>query len=165
MTLTATKPDLRRIGERAFAEVLDTFWSLPATVRSSADNPPVSVAPDELSSLVQLTGQRLSGSVLLRLPPAFVADAVRRLTGLEGDVGVTNELQDDAAGELANLVAGRVASQLAAAGYPCKLGTPLVSRGSRLTTKDQNDVAHGCIELVCAGHCLALEIQCCYTDS
>jgi len=163
MTPASDKPDLHRIGESAFTEVLDTLLSFPSTIQESASDRPASAAPDEISSSVLLTGQRLSGSVNLQLPLAFVAHAVRLLTGLDGDAGNANELQNDAAGELANMVAGRVASQLAAEGYPCKLGTPSVSRGSRLTAKDQNDVAHGRTELICDGHWLALEIQCCYT--
>jgi len=164
MTPPSDKPDLRRIGESAFTEVLGTLLSLPATIREPAADRPVSAAPDEVSSSVRLTGQRLSGSVHLRLPQAFVSYTVRRLTGLDGDAGNANELQDDAAGELANMVAGRVASQLAADGYPCKLGTPSVSRNSCLATKNQNGVAHGRTELICEGHWLSLEIQCCYTD-
>jgi CheY-specific phosphatase CheX len=86
------------------------------------------------------------------------------LTGLAGDVGNANELQDDAAGELANMVAGRVASQLTADGYPCKLGTPSVSRCARLAAKNENGVAYGRSDLICEGHWLSLEIQCCYAD-
>jgi CheY-specific phosphatase CheX len=164
MTPAFNKPDLRRIGESAFIEVLGTLLSLSGAVRESADNRPVSAAPDEMSSSVLLTGQRLSGSVHLRLPQAFVAKAVRRLAGLDGDVGNANELQDDAAGELANMVAGRVASQLAADGYPCKLATPSVSRRARLPTEDQTGVAQGRTDLICEGHKLSLEIQCCYAD-
>jgi CheY-specific phosphatase CheX len=157
-----TKPDLRRIGESAFTEVLDTLLSLTATVRGSANDRPA--APDEISSSVLLTGERLSGSVHLRLPQAFVAYAVRRLAGLEDDAENTVELQNDAAGELANMVAGRVAAKLAADGYPCKLHTPSVSRDARLATKKQDGIAHGITELICEGHCLSLEIQCCYPD-
>ena len=164
MTPASDKADLRRIGESAFLEVLDTLLTLSATVRESANDRPVSAAPDEISSSVLLTGQRISGSVHLGLPLAFVAYAVRRLTGLDGDAGNASELQDDAAGELANMVAGRVASQLAAAGYPCTLGTPSVSRNTRLATKNQTDVAHGRTDLICEGHCLSLDIQCCDAD-
>jgi CheY-specific phosphatase CheX len=162
MTPAAHKLDLRRIGESAFTEVLGTLLSLPATVRESATDRPVSDAPDNISSSVLLTGQGLSGSVQLRLPQAFVAYAVRRLTGLDVDAGNANELQDDAAGELANMVAGRVASRLAADGYHCKLGTPSVSRGARLSTESRNGVVHGRTDLICDGHWLSLEIQCCY---
>src|SRR5436190_12009167 len=151
MTPASNKPDLHSIGESAFTEVLGTLLSLSATVRESADDRPVSAAPDEISSSVHLIGQGLSGSVHLRLPLAFVAYAVRRLTGLEDDAGNASELHDDAAGELANMVAGRVARQLAADGYPCQLGTPSVSRSDRLATKNQNGVAHGRTDLICEG--------------
>lgn len=155
-------PDLRRIGESAFTEVLDTLLSLPATIRDSASDRPA--APDEISSSVLLTGERLSGSVHLRLPQAFVAHAVRRLAGLDDGAENTRELQDDAAGEIANMVAGRVAARLAAASYPCKLHTPAVSRGARLATKNQNGLVQGRTDLICEGHWLSLEIQCCYAD-
>jgi CheY-specific phosphatase CheX len=164
MTPAFNKPDLRRIGESAFIEVLGTLLSLSGAVRESADNRPVSAAPDEMSSSVLLTGLRLYGSVHLRVPEAFVADAVRRLADLDGDAGNANELQDDVAGELANMVAGRVASRLAAEGYPCKLGTPSVSRNARLATENQDGVAYGRTDLICEGHRLSLEIQCCYAD-
>jgi len=162
--MTPNKPDLNSIGESALTEVLGTLLSLSATVRESADDRSVFAAPDEISSSVLLTGQRISGSVHLRLPLAFVVYAVRRLTGLEGDAGNAGELQDDAAGELANMVAGRVASLLAADGYPCTLGTPSVCRGERLATKNQDAVAHGRTDLICEGHWLSLEIQCCYAE-
>ena len=160
MTPAAQKPDLRRIGESAFTEVLGTLLSLPATVRESAKDRPVSDGPDQITSKVLLTGQRFSGSVHLQLPPAFVAHAVYLRTGLDG--AARDAVQDDAAGELANMVAGRVASQLAADGYPCKLGTPSISRGARLNAESRNGVALGRTDLICDGHWLSLEIQCCY---
>ena len=73
-----------------------------------------------------------------------------------------NELQDDTAGELANMVAGRVAARLAADGYPCTLGTPSVSRSARLPIETQPGVDHGRTDLICEGHWLSLEIQCRY---
>jgi CheY-specific phosphatase CheX len=164
MTSVSNKLDLSSLGESAFIEVLGTLLSLSATVQESADDRPVFAASDDFSSSVLLTGQRLSGSVHLRLPQAFVVYAVRRLTGLDLDAGNAHELQEDAAGELANMVAGRVASQLAADGYPCKLGTPSVSHNARLAAKNQNGVVHGRTDLICEGHWLSLEIQCCYAD-
>ena len=164
MTPASNKPDLRRIGESAITEVLGTLLSLPTTIREREAGHPVSAAPGEVNSSILLTGERLSGSVHLRLPQAFVAYAVRRLGGLDDEAENTKELQDDAAGELANMVAGRVASQLAADGYPCKLGTPSVSCSARSATKNQDVVAHGRTDLICEGHWLSLEIQCCYAD-
>ena len=160
MTLAPHQPDLRRIGASAFTEVLGTLLSLSATVQESADDRPVSAAPDEISSSVLLTGQRLSGSVHLRLPQAFVAYSVRRLTGLEG--AARDAVQDDAAGELANMVAGRVAAQLAADGFPCSLGTPSVSRSPCLPIETEPGVDHGRTDLFCDGHWLSLKVRCLY---
>jgi len=160
MTPASNKPDLRRIGESAFTEVLGTLLSLPATVRESANDGSASDALDPITSSVLLTGQRLSGSIHLQLPQAFVVHAVRLLTGLDGEAGNAKDLQHDAAGELANMVAGRVASQLAADGYPCHLGTPSVSRTARLPIEIQPGLHHGRTDLICEGHSLSLELQC-----
>lgn len=154
------RPNLRRIGESAITKVLGSFLSLSATVRESEDDSPISAASDEINSSVLLTGHRLSGSVHLRLPQAFVANAARRLAGLDGGAENANELEDDAAGELANMVAGRVASQLAADGYPCTLGTPSVSRSALPPIPTQPGSDHGRVELICDGHCLTLELHC-----
>jgi len=164
MTPAANNPDLCRIGESAFMEVLGTFLSLKATVREAVKDSHISLGPDSITSDVLLTGQLLSGSVHLQLPRTFVAYAVRLLTGLDGDVGSARELQEDTAGELANLVAGRVAAKLAANGYPCQLDTPSVSRSASVLTKNQDGVTQGRTDLICEGHWLSLEIQCCYAD-
>ena len=164
MISTSNRPDLRRIGESAFTEVLGTLFSWRATIRNSATDSTVSAAPDQITSSVLLKGERLSGSVHLQLPQAFAAQAVHRLTGLDSDVANANELQDDAAGELANMVAGRVAAHLATDGYPCQLGTPSVCHGARLPSKPQPGAIHARTDLVCEGHLLSLEIQCCYAD-
>ena len=162
MTPASPSPDLARIGECALAEVLNTFLSPPATVRDSANGSRVSIAPEQITSLVSLSGERLSGSVHLQLPEAFLAHAVKLLTGLDGDSADGIAIQADAAGELANMVAGRVAAQLSANGYSCSLGTPSVIRGAALPTTPEPGADYGRTNLLCAGHSLWLEIQCRY---
>jgi CheY-specific phosphatase CheX len=163
MTPAANRPDLHRIGESAFAEVLGNLLSLPATVRNPAGPSPLSAASDQITSTVHLAGQRLSGSVHVQLPLSFVAHAVHRLTGLDGATPDANAVLDDTAGELANMVAGRVAARLAADGYPCTLGIPSVSRSARLPLGTQPGTDLGRADLICAGHWLSLEVQCRYT--
>jgi CheY-specific phosphatase CheX len=162
MTPVTHRPDLHRIGESAFVEVLDTLLSLPATVRIPTGQGSISDGSDPITSTVLLAGQRLSGSVHVQLPLSFVARTVHRLTGLDGATPDANAVLDDAAGELANMVAGRVAARLAAEGYPCTLGTPSVSRGARLPLGSQPGTDHGRADLICAGHRLSLEVQCRY---
>jgi CheY-specific phosphatase CheX len=162
MTLAANKPDLRRIGESAFMEVLGTLLSLSAIIENSASHTLRYGAPDQITSTVPLTGQRLSGSVHVQLPQAFVKHAVHLLTGLDTVPGDATALLDDAAGELANMVAGRVAAQLAGDGYPCTLGTPSAAPSARPPIKTQPGVDHRRIDISCKGHRLSLEIQCRY---
>jgi len=164
MTHAANKPDLCRIGERAFTEVLDVLLSLPVTVRNSASHSTRSGVIDQITSRVFLSGPHLSGSVHVQFPQAFVAHAVRLLAGLDGTKGDVNAVQDDAAGELANMVAGRVAAQLAADGYACTLGTPSVFRGAELPVETQPGADRGRTDLICEGHCLALELRCHYAN-
>jgi CheY-specific phosphatase CheX len=160
MTSASNRPDLRRIGERSFTEVLGTFLSLPATPGDASNLPPVSVAPEQITSTVLLEGRQVSGAVHVRLPQAFVAEAIRSLTGLDGAATVL----EDAAGELANMVAGRVAKQLEAHGYPCNLGTPSVSRRAPVPTEPEPRDDHGQADLFCNGHWLSLELRCRYVD-
>jgi CheY-specific phosphatase CheX len=156
------RPDLRRIGERAFVEVLDVILSLPATVQNLPRQQVLPQSPYQISSAVTFAGQQLSGIVRLHFPLAFVEHAFRILTGLNGPAPGCDDLLEDAAGELANMIAGRVAAQLAAAGYPCNLGTPSVSRGAGPATKPEPGADQARVELICVGHLLSLEIQCRY---
>lgn len=162
MTPASPSPDLARIGDAALAEVLHTLLSLPATVCDSADGSRISRAPELITSLVSLSGERLSGAVRLQLPSAFVAHTVKLLTGLDGDSVDGIAIQADAAGELANMVAGRVAAQLSAHGYSCRLGTPSVIRGAALPATREPGADYGRTNLLCSGHSLWLEIQCRY---
>jgi CheY-specific phosphatase CheX len=162
MTPTANRPDLQRIGQSAFIEVLSVLLSLPATVVNSSSLRPSSKASDQIIGTVDFAGQRLSGGVHVLLPLAFVAHAVHLLTGLDGAAEEANGVLDDTAGELANMVAGRAAVQLAAAGYTCTLGTPSVSRSASLSVETEPGMDHGRTELFCDGHWLSLELKCRY---
>jgi CheY-specific phosphatase CheX len=165
MTPTSNRPDLQHIGQSAFTEVLSVLLSLPATVGNSSSHSSLSSAPDRITGTVLLTGQQISGCVHVLLPLAFVAHAVHLLTGLDGAAPDGIALLDDTAGELANMVAGRAAVQLAAAGFPCTLGTPSVSRSASLPVETEPGMDHGRTDLFCDGHWLSLELKCRYAVS
>jgi hypothetical protein len=85
------------------------------------------------------------------------------LTGIDEAAAERNGLLDDTAGELANMVAGGVATRLRENGYACTLGTPSVSRNACLPVENQATVERGRADLICEGHRLAVEIQCHYS--
>jgi CheY-specific phosphatase CheX len=165
MTPTSGRPDLCRIGGSAFTEVLSVLLSLPARIHEPLGDSHLSIAPEQITSKVHLAGQRLSGSVNLQLPLDFVSRAVQFLTGLDGDSREAKELQEDTAAELANMVAGRVAAQLAKDGYACTLGTPSVSRGAGLPVEIEPGMDYGQTDLVCDGHRLSIELKCRYATA
>ncbi len=163
MTSLPHRPDLRRIGESAFTEVLETLLRLSPKVGNPATRIAHSDTRDQISSSVLLTGPGLSGSVRVQLPRSFVAQAAHVLTGIEGAAAQANGLVDDTAGELTNMVAGRIAMRLAEDGYACSLGTPSVSRNAQLPIENETAIERGRTDLICEGHWLAVEIQCRYT--
>jgi CheY-specific phosphatase CheX len=162
MTPASHGPDLSHIGESAFTQVLNTLLPLSSTSGNRDTYTALSDANDPITSTVLLAGPTLSGNVQVQLPKGFVKYATQLLTGIDGASADTNGLLDDTAGELANMVAGRVATRLAEDGYPCTLGTPSVFRSSPPPIEPQAGVERGRADLICEGHRLAVEIQCRY---
>lgn len=161
---TTHRLDLRRIGGDAFSEVLLVWLGLPVTLRDGAGRGARRAVPENVVASVRLVGERIAGGVRLALPLAFMTLAVRRLTGHERAEPGTDELLADAAGELANMVAGRVAAQLAARGFPCALGTPMVSRDAAWPLEPDAGTDRSHLALECDGHPLSLEVRCDYVN-
>lgn len=155
------QPDLRQIGESAFIHVLNTLLPLSKIIPIPA-SPDTPSDPPEIISTVLLTGPHLSGVVHVYLPQRFVESLVQRLIGIHPAAPGTNALLDDAAGELANTVAGRIAARLAEHGYPCTLGCPSVSRSAPPSLEFPPGLERGRADLICEDHRLAVKIQCRY---
>ena len=161
---TFPRPDLRRIGEQALSEVLDTLLSLSLNEATPAASAGDGSKADYLVGTVDLVGDRLSGDVRLQLPEAFARLAARRLVGGHA---AAEPLADanaaDLAGELCNMVAGRVAARLRRDGYPAELSPPRVVRAPR-DPRDPSEPARGDERRrtcwLCEGHLITLEIQC-----
>ena len=122
-------PNLVPIAARAITEVLATQLKLPAKESGMVEWQSADQSEQCLIGTVKLTGGRVSGDVHLELPEGFTAEVMARLLGpgvAQSDDGA------DVTGELCNMLAGRVAADLDAAGYPSILSTPKVSRGRRL---------------------------------
>ncbi len=165
MTSLPNRPDLRRIGESALTQVLSTLSPRSSTAGNPSTPLIASDAHEQITSSIALKGPRLCGSVLVRLPRGFVTHATHVLTGLDGNAAEANGLLDDTAGELANMMAGCVATHLAQDGYACTLGTPSVSRNSHRAIELPPGDESGGTELTWGGYRLAIEIQCHYVLS
>jgi CheY-specific phosphatase CheX len=151
-------PELGRVAASAITEVLATQFKL-SPIASTPAYEPVTGAPEKcLVGSVTLTGGRVSGGVHLRLPEAFVAKLTALLLG-QAATNVTNESAADVAGELCNMLAGRVAASLAAAGYSSKLSTPTVVRGHQLELEISPGARTCWSDWTCEGHLLTVALQ------
>jgi CheY-specific phosphatase CheX len=151
-------PDLGRVTASAITEVLATQFKLSAIASTSADRP-VTCTPEQcLVGSVTLTGGRVSGGVHLQLPEAFVA----KLTALlleRNSTSVTYESAADVTGEFCNVLAGRVAAILYAAGYSSNLSTPTVIRGDQMELEISPGARTCRSDWTCEGHLLTVALQ------
>ena len=135
-------PELGRVTASAITEVLATQFKLSAITGSPEQG---------LVGSVTLTGGRVSGDVHLRLPEAFIAKLAALLLG-RSVTSVTHESAADVTGELCNMLAGRVAATLAAAGYSSILNIQMeleIYPGAKTCRSDWT----------CEGHLLTVALQ------
>ena len=148
-------PDLGPIAARALREVLTTQLRFLATESDLVDWSIAAEREQSLVGAIKLTGPRVSGDVQLELPDGFVT----LVTGLFlGRRAANVEESADMTGELCNMLAGRVAADLSAAGYTSTLSTPTVSRGPML----EPDVSGARIcrsGWTCEGHLLTVMLK------
>lgn len=156
----SSDPGLARIGREAFSEVLATLLSKSVAIRESSGIAFHDDAPDLLASTIRLIGPKMDGDIQVHLPAAFAMEVARIVTGPDASIPDTSGARIDAAGEIANMVAGRVADRLASQGFSVTLGTPVVHSTpcSRLESLPGTRGAR--IEVLCGEHPLMLEIRC-----
>ena len=116
-------PELGRVTASAITEVLATQFKLLAIASTPGDKPVTGIPEQCLIDSVTLCGGRVAGDVHLQLPEAFAAKLTALLLGRSA-TSVTDESAADVTGELCNMLAGRVAAILSAAGYSSNLSTP-----------------------------------------
>ncbi|MBN9694074.1 MAG: chemotaxis protein CheX [Verrucomicrobia bacterium] len=126
MNTSLPASELTRWMGTALTEVVETLLGGSVTNSTQVPIPPT---PTALVAEIALIGATSQGAVRLILPDAFVRSAAAALLGgSEADPRSEAQLKDFG-GEVANMVAGRLASELRRVGFPCTLGTPSVSRG------------------------------------
>lgn len=142
------------------AEVLQPWLNLTVVAVEPGVCVPAEGTGPGWQAAVALCGEKITGEVRLHLPYGFVREAWGRLLGEAGADSGDPGAHRDFAGELANMIAGRVATVLGEWGCPCQLGTPVISfsevrPGFRPATPEAIRT-----EWICAGHWLTLDLQC-----
>ena len=151
-------PELGSVTASALAEVLATQFKL-SVIASGPDEETNSKRTEQcLVGSVKLTGGLFSGDVQLQLPETFVAKLTTVMLGSDA-ASVTDEDAGDITGELCNMLAGRIAATLAAAGYASILSIPRVARGRRLEFENAPGAKTSWTNWTCEGHLLKVASQ------
>ena len=151
-------PELSSVTASALAEVLAIQFKLSVFASPPTDEPNARQTEQCLVGSVKLTGGLFSGEVQLQLPDAFVAKLNAEMLGSNA-ASVTNEDAADITGELCNMLAGRIAATLAAAGYTSILSIPIVARGRRLEFENAPGAKTSWTNWTCEGHLLKVASQ------
>ena len=143
-------------------EVLDSLLSLSATAATGIPQTETALNHPHLVGSVTLAGAGVSGSVHLALAEEFVEHAAGILLGKNHAATRSESVINDLTGELANMVAGRVAADLGRLGFPCSLGIPSVVRGAGRAREPEPAEDRARTHWTCRGHRITLEVRCRY---
>lgn len=150
--------DFDPIAAEALRDVFTSRFE-PQLVRVSLDEIPE--APGDTSwliSTVNLEGSQARGSVHLQVSESLMDLLNKSLGDCSDDPSERESERADLAGELCNMVAGRIGAGLATAGHLFTLSTPDVYRGRALETGTDADKWGSCTGWTCAGGTLTLKI-------
>ncbi len=124
-------PDLDSIALAAVRDVLGIGFRLHLVAESLDE---MRESPSDaiwLTSSVNLVGTQTGGIVYLEVSESLLDSLNQAIGGRSPDPSVRESEMADLAGELANMIAGRIASGLAASGLCFTLSTSVVLRGRR----------------------------------
>jgi len=157
MSSSGSQPDLDRLGGQVLREVLGSWLGLAAEPGREASHE----AQAGLLASVPLTGERISGTVRIHLTQPFAEQVCVRLMGGNHRGPVGHADLADFAGELCNILAGRVVAQLRSEGYASALGTPDVVGGRHLPdpSEPEPNTQSSRTNWSCQGHRLQLEMR------
>ena len=78
---------------------------------------------DDVTAIIGISG-KLQGNVLYGFSTGLVAEIIKRMVGEDFDV--RDPIALSALGEIANVITGNAATQLAASGYACDISPPVI---------------------------------------
>lgn len=139
----------------AVEEVFDTMLSTKVEREPSGDAGAVTGA--QVVGSVCFIGQ-LSGVVCIWTCPEHAERITCQLLGLGDTDERTDEMINDAFGEVTNMVGGHFKSRLTDRGYPCRLSIPSIVRGSQLVIESVTDTQRMVAHFRCGKYPLMVEL-------
>lgn len=117
----------------------------------------VSDGGTQVAGSVSLVGH-VNGLVSIATSSEFAHQLTGQLLGLNGQDTQSEEMVNDAIGELTNMVGGHLKSQLADRGLACRISIPSIIRGSSFTVESVTDTVQRTVYFRCQGHEFSVEV-------
>lgn len=139
----------------AVTEVFGTMLNMPMLAVPTEEC--VFAGQDQIASAVGFTG-RLSGVAYLYTTTRFAGRITRGLIGLDATEVTTDEMVNDAMGEMANMVVGQFKSRLVDRGFPCVMTIPSIVRGSQFGIEAVSETQLERLGFRCGDNVLLVEL-------
>jgi CheY-specific phosphatase CheX len=158
--MTSNKPDLEldRIAAHALHEVLAIQFKMAVFAPSPDQSSKAAGDEHWLTGTVNLESPQMKGGVLLQMSEPWLSTLNASLGNASRDPAALRSELLDLAGELCNMVAGRIGAGLAAAGHICALSTPNVIRGRQQGAENGSGIKCSRTSWTCAGGTLTLTV-------
>jgi chemotaxis protein CheX len=148
--------DIEQLVDTSVAEVFGTM--LAYRVQREPLGSAVGNSEPLIASSVGFIG-RLSGVVFLYSTHSFALNMTSRLLGISQSEIETDEMVNDAMGELANMVVGIIKSRLSDRGMPCVLTIPSIVRGIHLKIQPVSSAERKFLTFRCNDGQLVVELM------
>ena len=156
---------LRDLINKAMSDVLNTMLSMDSKQAWVSDDHPGEDPPPMAANAPQVVGAvgfigDVNGLIYLHLEDGFAKAVTCKLLGLEpSDVEAeSDEVVNDAVGELTNMTVGGFKNALCDLGLPCKLTIPSILRGSNFSIEPVADAMRHIYQFEVDGHRMTADL-------
>jgi CheY-specific phosphatase CheX len=160
MNLPAQPVDVRQFLTGHLIEVVDTMLSRQAAPVANAALPHNA---ERVTGSVGFAGESVNGVVYLHLTAPFARSGAAAILGLAPEeIGEADE--NDAIGELTNMLAGGLKSALCDAGATCAVSTPGIIRGNSYSIEPTPDLERIWLGFECGVDHVVVEVHIKYNN-
>ncbi len=132
--------DIARFEQFTQKSVQDVFQSMASVSLTSEEPSPMGDdAEGQIIGSVDFAGEA-SGIICIYASLKFAKNVTSKMLGIAEAEVDSDEMVNDAIGELSNMVAGNVKSRLCDGGWPCTLTIPSIVRGQKLSVERSADI-------------------------
>jgi chemotaxis protein CheX len=137
---TINDSDVKQVEELTQQSVRDVFQSMVSmNLSEEAPEPFAGDSEGQIVGCVGFAGD-ISGVICIYAGLSFAKKVTGTMLGIADHEVDSEEMVNDAIGELSNMVAGSVKSRLCDKGWPCTLTIPSIVRGQKLSVERSADI-------------------------